>query len=632
MPPNPLERAAERWPGLLAGLVGLAGGVLVTAVAFEKPTKGLIGDWVFPDTLSNHWVYVWVANQLAAGGSLLHNAEYYSPIGDAPFLAGNASGALLSAPFILAFGHPLGLNLYILLVLAAGVAAGAALARTIGAKPVPALLSGIGLSLSPYVLNELSCARFAQVPVWEMAGGLAVWMQALKVSSPRKGALAGFLIGLAGVEYFYYGWFVGLAAVATTVTCVFARPSRLVDPNWWKTVATGALVAILTVAPLLAVFLHGWSTVVGSSEAVEAFPHPFTLQSSLPWSWPIYTIDKTMVPVHLSWVLLAFGAVEWWRSRREDAEEGWMIRGLGWTAVIGWVLTLGPHLVTGNGPDPDSHMPFLYLYGSHPALMRFWWPYRHGILVILAVAALAARAVSRLVDVLPPRIGFVVLAGVLFTVPAELNSRGGKIFVTVSRLRDEPAWVQSFRDLPDGLVLDLPLAPELWIGQQHLTLQQMHHHPLLDGHAMWVDRVRPSAWDDRIAGNSFLKELQRFERGAEDPDDPRRPDWFRYNPRSVAELADSGARWLVLWNELYSWDIRQLPMAEEQLLSQLFGAPVVTGEGLHIWDLKQHRGEGELRAPMWRMPLEVKLGDGSTRMTDHLPPSSLVELVGGGGG
>lgn len=619
-PPATPPRGAA---GLVLAVAVVAAAVVLASV-WSAPDRALVGDWQHPDMLSNHWVYAWVADQLAAGGTLLHNDRYYVPVGDAPFLAGNASGALLAAPFLWALGHPLGLNVYVGIVLVANVVAGAALARAIGAGPLPAIVAGTGFGLCPYLLTELSAARFAQVPAWELAGGLALWIGALRGPSLARAAGAGLLFGLAGVEYFYYGLFGGMSAGLLALTAARAAPARLRSPRWLGAVALGGGLATATVLPLLIVFVRGWSTVVGASEAESTFPHPFMLQAALPWSWPLWTDVRTMVPTHVSWVLLGLAVVEW-RAARKDPE-GWASQGLVLVGVVGWLLSLGPQLMTPVGPAEGSHLPFWWLYGAHPALSRFWWPYRHAVLVSLAVAALAARALSRVHVRLPPMLGILAVGGTLVAVPLELRTRGAVVVPEVSRLKPEPAWVDTFRALPDGVVLDLPMAPELWIAQQHLTLQRLHGHALLDGHAMWVDRVRPDAWDARVEASTFLSELQRFERGQPVEGDPARIDRFVYDPADVKTLMDDGVRWIVLWDELYAGEVGELPAHEETLLRALFGDPVVEGEGLAVFDVAKHQGDGDLPAPDWDWPAGVATGDGSSRMTEDLPASTIVEL------
>ncbi|MES2644570.1 MAG: hypothetical protein V4850_34095 [Myxococcota bacterium] len=615
----------------LTTLVAVLAVAVVGAGVWAEPTRGLFGDWEHPDMLSNHWVYGWVAERLASGGSLLQNDAYYVPVGDAPFLAGNASGALLSAPFAWAFGAPFGINVYLFLVLVLNVVAGTALARAAGASPRAALVGGVGFGVSPFVLTELSAARLAQVPVWEMAAGLALWIGALERGSWRRALGAGALIGLAGVEYFYYGLFAGYAAGLLTLFAPRPHTRQRLG-----VVAAGAVAAIVTVGPLLWLFVRGWSEVVGASEAAESFPHPFSLQASLPWSWPVWSDVPTMVPAYVSWLLLLLGATEVWRRRADrrraydgtSAEDphGWTVPAFLATAVLGWALSLGPYLVTLHGPAEQSHLPYQWIYGLHPALQRFWWPYRHAVLVSLAVAVLAARGLGRVLDRLPPRAALVTLGIVLLAVPLELRARGAPVLAATSRIADPlPAGVTAMRALPDGIVLDLPIAPELRIGQQHLTLQALHGHRLLDGHAMWVDRVRPSAWDAYVAASPFLTELARFERGLPIDADPARVDRFVYDVADIARLQADGVRWIVVWDEMFAKDVDALPDHLRTLLGAVFGTPAVDDGPLTVYDLAGHREDGDLLAPDWDWPAGVSTGDGSSRMTDELPTSILVE-------
>ncbi len=614
---------------LLAGLVAVLAVAVVGAGVWAEPGRALFGDWEHPDMLSNHWVYAWVAEQLATGGSLLQNDAYFVPAGDAPFLAGNASGALLSAPFAWAFGTPLGINVYLFLVLVLNVVAGTALARAAGASPRAAIVGGVGFGVCPFVLTELSAARLAQVPVWEMAAGLTLWIGALERGSWRRALGAGALIGLAGVEYFYYGLFAGYAAGLLTLFSPRRSPAVVV---------AGAGAAVVTVGPLLWLFVRGWSEVVGASEASESFPHPFSLQASLPWSWPVWSDVPSMVRAYLSWVLLALAVAEVWRRYRPgpvggraaaDADpdpHGWTVPAFVATAALGWALSLGPYVLTVQGPAEQSHLPYQWIYGLHPALQRFWWPYRHAVLVSLAVAVLAARGLGRVLDRLPPRAALVTLGLVLVAVPLELRARGAPVLAATSRITSPlPDGVVAMKALPDGLVLDLPIAAELRIGQQHLTLQALHGHRLLDGHAMWVDRVRPAEWDAYVAASSFLAELARFERGQPIEADPARVDRFVYDVADVARLQGEGLRWIVVWDEMFADDIDALPDHLRALLGQLLGAPTIDDGPLTVYDLAGHREDGDVIAPDWDWPKGVSTGDGSSRMTDDLPASILVE-------
>ena len=78
---------------ILAIIIALATWTMWPALA--TPSATMVCNWMHPDCISNNWLLVWVAEQLAAGESIAHNDRYYWPIGDAPVLAGNGSEGVL---------------------------------------------------------------------------------------------------------------------------------------------------------------------------------------------------------------------------------------------------------------------------------------------------------------------------------------------------------------------------------------------------------------------------------------------------------------------------------------------------------------------------------------------------------
>ena len=74
--------------------VGLAAFQL--APALKDAAHLAPGNWHHPDCLSNHWLLIWVAEQISRGQGIAHNSLYYWPIGDMPVLAGNGSEGFVS--------------------------------------------------------------------------------------------------------------------------------------------------------------------------------------------------------------------------------------------------------------------------------------------------------------------------------------------------------------------------------------------------------------------------------------------------------------------------------------------------------------------------------------------------------
>ena len=85
--------------------------ILRLGPVFWNPEQYSVGGWGHPDNLGNHWLLVWVAERLGSGESILHNTQYYVPIGDYPWLAGNGSEGF-NRPFHWLLGWPAGKNLW----------------------------------------------------------------------------------------------------------------------------------------------------------------------------------------------------------------------------------------------------------------------------------------------------------------------------------------------------------------------------------------------------------------------------------------------------------------------------------------------------------------------------------------
>ena len=142
--------------------------------ALSAPQDSMVCNWMHPDCISNHWLLVWVAEQMSEGQSILHNDRYYWPIGDAPVLAGNGSEGVLYTLVHGLLGWPAGATAYLTAILVLNGMGGWALGRAMGAKPWPALIPAAAAISSPYLLGELGAGRFSQVSIGWMLLTLAV--------------------------------------------------------------------------------------------------------------------------------------------------------------------------------------------------------------------------------------------------------------------------------------------------------------------------------------------------------------------------------------------------------------------------------------------------------------------------
>ncbi len=545
-----------------------AGAYLVAALFLLYPTwlapgHGVVGDWMHPDMISNHWLYRWVADQAWSGGTLLHNEAYYLPVGDAPWLAGNGSDALPYALLAAWLPWPASMTAWATLILVLNGLAGYALSRALGASQPASLVGGAALLFLPYAAFELGCARFAQAPLYWMGFFLWAWLRLLHRPSWRRGVVAGLLFGATAFGYWYYGLWMVLAG---GVLFLFQRR--------WRALPVFAGVALVTTLPPLAVFLWGWSRIPGTLEG--AYPHELALQSGL---WPLFPLWggtgpylQLTLPL-LVGILAALGA----RSRWSHPA----VRGLVAVAGLFYLLALGPHLLGPAGADTGVPLLGWVAYAPLAVLRRFWWPYRHLAVLGLALAPLAALGADRALGGFG-RGRWAVALGLCALLPVDLASRAGLTSV-VGSWWEAPEAYTLLEHLPPGALLELPVALEVAQTQQSLSYQWIHGRPLVNGHAMWVRRVRPEAWDQWLDAQPPLAAIAARERG-----ELRAP--APISQEQVDALLDQGVRYVSVNDEFFPGELTTLRDEHLQLLEDLLGEPVVDQDMLRVWDLDRYTG------------------------------------------
>jgi hypothetical protein len=540
----------------LALVVYLAIALFQLYPTWLAPTHAVPGDWRHPDSIANLWVYHWVANQVAHGRTLIHNDLYYFPVGDPPWLAGNASDAI---PFTLvaeALPWPGSITFWCIFIVVANGFGGFAFCRSTGARPAGSLLGGAILAISPYVAFELGCGRLAQAPLYGMAFFLAAWIRLLRKPDVRWGILAGLLFGLCAFQYWYYGMW---AAIAGAV--LFAFRPRV------KALLTFIPVAALTTIPLLWVFLRAWSEIPGTS---DVFPQTVALKSALYFTFPIWGAFTDRPGQVLSLVLLTLAVLGTWHLAPR------LRYGLLVLALLFYLLSLGPRLVNAYGVPGSIPGPYLALYGALPVFRRFWWPYRHIAALTIVLLPLAAHGADRLFGWLG-RMRHLALAALISVLPLEIGLRNGQVGVDSSWF-SAPEGYQKLASLDGAVVLELPLSPALARCEQVLSYQWVHGKTLVNGHAQWVDRVRPDAWDTFVASNSFLAAIEMLELG-------KNPGHFDFAASDLESLREMGLRHIVLNSECLPDATLRLAPIYQDLLDTLFGSPVVEqADSLRIWD------------------------------------------------
>ncbi len=556
------------------------------------PAAHTFGNWHHPDCLGNHWLLVWVAERLGAGESLLHNDRYYFPFGDAPWLAGNGSEGFLYAPFHALWGWPTAVGLYGLAVLWWNGFAGYLLGRAGGAGPWGSLLVLAALGVNVYVMQELNAGRFSQADVGFWLAALAAYLALLERPSWRLAVACGAAVAIASALYWYHGVFFALAALCLTA----ARLPRVP----WRHVGAAAGVAVLGVAPLLALFLSNWTLVPGTEDLSWPRDMPQLDAAALVWPFAVREGEHRGQATALTVLVLAAWALV--QAARGRSGHRRLDLGLGLTAVVAWLRALGT-----AAPLYEA------LYGLHETLRRFWWPYRHVLILQAALALLAARALASLPGPRPV-LGLAAAA----SVPLCLLLQKDPIHLHYTRVTPAP-FHQALADQPAEVLLGLPFTPQVANSQLPLVYQLWHGKKMVNGHAPWVRRVRPPAWDERLRDNSFLAALAAYERG------DLAEGTLSFGATDLQALRDDGLAWIWLDRELFPVRLAEAHSGFAAILTALFGEPVLTGPDRAAWSTAAWTGATEVPAPAWTWPERLRHGGRDTPLMSRLPTNSFLE-------
>ena len=588
--------------------------------ALMEPNQLAPGNWHHPDCLSNHWLLIWVAEQISGGRGIGHNLLYYWPVGDMPVLAGNGSEGFVYLPFHLLLGWPMGVNFYVLTILTLNGLGGYALARAAGAERWTSLVT-IGVTgLSPFAIQELSSGHFSQVSIFWMLFTLANWIELLNRPGLRRALWTGLLWALSCVFYWYYGLF-SLGAAIVILAGHRWRSGKLTKRslrlNW-----TAAIAGLALLSPWAVWFFGGWGEIPGTDE-LDVFPHPEAVNDSLSIGFVPFMVRGGRhvgyaMPATL-WVLGALGAglALWTAYRRQSSMVG--IRhalGISFVALVFWGLSFGPQ---------GSFSPYEMVYRWVAPLRRFWWPSRHivlanaawGVLGALALSSLLGRTKEQWKRWLSPTlsVGLVLSAVPMLELQWRDEGQSAPTRVQLMRVDMDASLLAPLASMEPGVLMEPPLSPRVAGTQQHLMYQTLHGMPLLSGHALWVDRVRPPEWDRFVGENSWLSGLVEMEEG-------RLEGPLRFESSSVRMLEEAGLRWIAIHREYFP--LADLRHRYQEVFDAMFEDPVIRdNKGIRIYDIRNYTGIEEIDLEPWTWPEGVHLGGDDQPMSGRRPRSEV---------
>ncbi len=579
-----------RW-SFAAFALSLVGAALVIAPVVLSPGDTIVCGWVHPDCLGNHWLLTWVAEQVLHGQSLVHNDRYYWPIGDAPWLAGNGSDGFLYLPWHVLLGWPMASTAHTLTILTLNGLGAWSLARAAGASPAAALAAAPTAAMSVYAGFELGAGRFSQADMGFLAFFLASWLRLLDAPSVRRALVSAALLAATSALYWYYGLF---AVVAGAILLAFRGRAAFSAPVL-RALAVFAPAFLALIAPLLAVFLLNWSAIPGTAEVTQ-FPHPEAFGDSC---WPTVPFlaqsgRHAGRALPFTTVLLALVTLYY---RRDRVTLGLLAVGVGFAALMA-----GPLL---------PHGPYEWLYGLAGPLRRFWWPYRHVVVLNFVWITLASLALDHVLAGRRRTAAGVVLA---LSVPLQLELLRAPYHALFSNASVPTPFYEAVRELPGTLLLEPPLTPDVAVSQAPLLYQLDHQKTLLGGHALWVERVRPPGWDAAMDSNSFLAACRDLERA-------RLTDGFRFDAADLEALRTAGLRTATLNRELFPAKLFVVTNAYQAVFTTLFGPPAVEGNRAMAWNLDHWTGATEVALEPYEWPAGIRRGGPTLPSQSQLPPS-----------
>jgi hypothetical protein len=415
------------------------------------------------------------------------------------------------------------------------------------------------------------------------------------------------MLAVCSALYWYHGVFMvltGALVAAGLGVDAWRRGSRVRDLPWRQLALFAVVFLVLVSGPLLW-YLLNWDALPGTAE--DAFPHPEAVRDSLDPAVPFLVRQGRFIgqALPVTVVLLAVYQVVRLLSGRSERP------GLDGALVACWgvflALAMGPKLAIGG------LSPFELLYGMAAPLRRFWWPSRHVLVCNLAVVLLASRALPTLRRAW----GRALLALLLVaTVPLLLRVQGPELRVHATELAWPPPFYTDLATEPGEVLLELPLSPRVALSQKPLLLQLVHGKTLVNGHGLWVDRVRPPAWDAFVAGNGFLSGLQAVEDGTLEGD-------LSFEAVELEALQADGFSLVVLNREHYPLGLRDAVERQHRVLTTLFGVPATSMDGAWAWRVADWSGVTTVALEPWALPPDAAPRDGSVPI-DMRTPRSLI--------
>lgn len=493
-----------------AAVVALAALALAVVQTYPLATGlGRFGRFDSGDALLSIWNVAWVAQALLTDPRGLFHANIFHPNRyTLAYSEANLGAGVVAVPAYWATRDAVvAHNVVVLFAFTASAAAAYYLLRYLTASRHAAAIGAITFAYCPYIF-----ARLAHIQLL-MTAGLPLCLLALHrfVDRPTAARAATLGVSLAGQALFcaYYGIFAGLAV---GFGVLFYATSRRLWPSsaYWRGVATAAAIAVLLVFPFFLPYRElqasGFGRTLEDARQYSADWRAYLVSSAWAHRWVLPLLGRWNEVLFPGYVLMTFGAAGLWIGLRSPAPRGQVGEagppaGARRAAPVRETATfygLVALLAGWASFGPDAGLYTLFFHAV-PVFSLLRAPARLGIVVVLALSALAAVALARLLASRPPRASL-ILTGLLAVVAiAELA-----VFpIGFRQVPPVPAAYRRLAMLPRGAVAEFPF---FWIRsdfQRHTRYMfgsTYHWKRLLNGYS---DFIPPDFRDFTVRASSF---------------------------------------------------------------------------------------------------------------------------------
>jgi uncharacterized membrane protein YwzB len=411
------------------------------------------------DPLHLSYVMAWDAHQLVHRPWALYDSNSFYPYARSLAFGDHLlPEALMVAPVNWLTGNAvLASNVGVVLALWLSALAMFVLVRGVTGSAGAAFLSGLMYAFNSFTRHELLRVHVLNLEWWPLAlFFLDRFVRQGRGRDARLFALMLTLQGLSGTYYLVYSFLLGPLWLAGAYLLVRRLPSR----DELRTLAGALLLsgvpAIVVLSPYL---VHFRSMGFEKSWAAGADVLSYFDPSPGSWLWGgIELLARHPEVPHfmgfVGFVLIVAGAVHVLARRSTGRAVGLLALA---TAVIGFVLSLGPALIVGGRNLGAAPYAFLY---AHVRLLRgMASPERIGVLVVLGGAILAGVAIAAVLDRMAGgmRAGAVALLAVLLPFEHWTTPAAGVAVPTGQRVPSVYRWLA---EGPAEPIVELPLYPE----------------------------------------------------------------------------------------------------------------------------------------------------------------------------